>query len=61
MRDLRPKLPTSTKFQPCELIYADDCDLVFDTEQQARDSVPIIVETFGRWNLIVNARLNLPL
>ena len=47
LRDLRPKLLTSTKFQPSELIYADDCDLVFDTEQEARDSVPIIVETDG--------------
>ena len=55
LRDLRQKLPTSTRFQPCELVYADDCDLVFDTEQEARDSVPIIVETFGRWNLKVNA------
>ena len=55
LKELRPKLNTSIKFQPCELIYADDCDLIFDTLQAAKDSVPIIVDTLGEWNLKVNA------
>ena len=55
LRELRPKLPTSTRFEPSELIYADDCDLIFDTPIEAKQSVPIIVETLGNWNLKVNA------
>ena len=55
LRELRPKLSPSTFVSPNELIYADDCDIIFDTRAEAESSVPIIVESLKAFNLQVNA------
>ena len=53
LRDLRHKLPTTARLTR-ELIYADDADLVFDSEEEARLHIPIISDTLRKWNLKVN-------
>ena len=55
LRELRLQLSLSTNVSPNELIYADDCDFIFDTLKDAENSVPTIVESLGKFNLKVNA------
>ena len=53
LRDLRPKLPVNERLTK-ELIYADDVDLIFDTEEEARNNITIIANTLKESNLKVN-------
>ena len=53
MKELRKLLPTNERLTK-ELIYADDVDLIFDTEEEAQKYVPIISSTLRQWNLKVN-------
>lgn len=53
LRDLRPKLPTNERLTK-ELVYADDVDIIFDTEEEARNNITIIANTLKESNLKVN-------
>ena len=46
-------LPTNERLTR-ELIYADDVDLIFGTEDEAQKYIPIISSTLRQWNLKVN-------
>ena len=55
LRELRPLISPSNLIHPNELVYADDCDIIFDNKAEATASVPIIVNCLQKWNLQVNA------
>ena len=53
LKDLRPKLPHTQRLTK-ELIYADDVDLIFDTQEEAKKHIQIISNTLKKANLKVN-------
>ena len=54
LRELRPKLQTTSVISPSELIYADDVDFIFNNEEEAKSQINIISASLKTWNLQVN-------